>query len=199
MAVVFFSALTIVFEVVLPRTLPMAVCGLGSGPALATYAGLMIAASHDRWRALPIVGFVVIGLSHLAWSNWIAGVLPVRRVVGLDEFPELVLITGAVFAVCGGLVLRTVWFGGIAFAGTACATIGAQFLPRHGLLPEAFGMGVLHIGIALGLAWYVRSHTSRLHQPGRCPFCDYDCEGIASGVCPECGRSSTTPTQDLTP
>lgn len=168
----------------------MAICACWSGPAVALYACVMIGLSHDTLRAMPGVIFAMVAMPHLAWSQWISTRIPAHWLLGLDEFSTLVLVTGSVFAAIGATSLRSPGYGLIMLTGTSLATASTA------AGAEAIGIGTLHIGIALGLAWYVRSHAARVRQPNRCPSCGYDCAGITSGVCPECGRSSTTPTSD---
>jgi hypothetical protein len=61
----------------------------------------------------------------------------------------------------------------------------------------ARAFGHLHIGIPLwlplglvsmptSLAWW---RWNRRRGPDLCPACGYDLSGIATGVCPECGRA----------
>ena len=58
------------------------------------------------------------------------------------------------------------------------------------VVADVIGLILLAVWIRAILYWLLRRRSDRRASAGQCPSCGYDLTGLATAVCPECGRSS---------
>ena len=178
----------------------LVIVGIFSGPMVALYGTILHMSRDARIRTLVGGLFLVLtGLSHMAWTFWIARLLrhQIPFMFGSDLRTVLmgIAITGVVFS----MVIACCTASWRALIGMLAGTLAASTLGAVGTLSSeptstmGLAIAVLHLSIVATLLFTTLATIAARERPGVCKSCGYDLAGNVGGVCPECGFDALHP------